>query len=279
MPLTRKTAAASTSFDVDKAADHLEILLKYANHFSWQKAFAQIPVLLSVIPQLKLAVTLYRNTLLSVQEGLRDGALTRQEASKELFSANLLLKEAYDVQLENLNSKKLTLQEKRTLLEDLHLNTLKVYDRNMNEVQTRLGREGLFLGFAPVLPLMSPPLDHSKLKALGIPSRVFADYVILERQFVVGVSQDYIKTTFGLGPRQTATPKQSTIILDEIRDLVRTRFRSKSLTEMAEPASWWGAQWMWFVSKGEFKQLRACTIADSSEVRLRVRSWSFPFKR
>ena len=105
MPLTRKTAAASTSFDVDKAADHLEILLKYANHFSWQKAFAQIPVLLSVIPQLKLAVTLYRNTLLSVQEGLRDGALTRQEASKELFSANGSLHDRFAVDVDTEHGK------------------------------------------------------------------------------------------------------------------------------------------------------------------------------
>lgn len=267
-------------FDREEAEDALELLFQFANHFQWTKAFAQIQPLLKAAPGIKQAVTIYRNTLLSVQEGLRDGVTTRQSASADLLRANIELKEAYSNYTEKLdsNDRNATPAEKWLLLDiDNTSNPLKVYDRNMNEIQTRINREGVFSGFVPILPIVSPQLDPAKLKKKGIPSNSYAGYTILEKQFIAGISHEYIRTNLNLPAKGVPSEKQTKLVVDEFRDLLLAKYRSRRFVEMSSPASWWGAQWLWFSTNTEYNVLKECTIVPNAVSSLKIKSWSFPF--
>lgn len=80
--------------------------------------------------------------------------------------------------------------------EDLskHKAVLDKFEATKASLQKRLAADGKVLAYAPVLPLCKPYLLDDKLSEHGIKASKLAHYTILERQLVLGIDNDVLKS-------------------------------------------------------------------------------------
>lgn len=276
-----KTQASSESIDHDAIEDALALASTAAKKLQFKVAQGHAQVLLSLFPGLKTALRTYTNTLTSINEGLTDGALTKKGAVTEAEMANNVLREAVHKATDALSQP--AKYDPDVLYKDLSQETLKVYDENMNSIQTTLNKRGLFVGYAPVLPIMQPPLDATKLKRAGIPSESFAGYTILKKEFVAGITAEELKKLMseqpGPGMSEAKKKKLEEEALVHFREAVEAKYKHLKLTQMGNVAGWWGAYWFWYATSAEFKVLKACTINSTAVSSLKISRWNFPFHR
>lgn len=266
-------------FDTQEAYELIEDLDRVARRFEWNSIGPVITRLITMLPGMKRSLYKYKNTVTSVREGM--DLLGPTAAKKELKQAYDELSFAMGVAIGGL-------QQKNTLPDDLahdvDFQVLKTYDRNMNEIQARIQKDGTFVGYTPVLALTSPQFSVTKLKSKGILASTFADYAILNKQFVAGISNDYIRAAM---PRMKTADKAAISkqfvktkdeILPEFKELVLKKFARLHLAEVADPSFWWDATWLWLVPSKEFEIMKSCTVVSNKVASLQVKKWAFPFE-
>lgn len=267
--------------DRDSIKDTFDLATKAAEKFQFKVAQGHLQVLLNQFPGIKTALRNYNNTLTSISEGLKDGALTRAGALIEVRSAGVELESAMSKAMDTLSQP--AKYDPEVLYKDLSKDSLKVYDKNMNEVQTKLNRSGVFVGYVPILPLTTPALDHSKLKAAGIPADHFAGYTILKKEFVAGIHRDEINKLLSeeITPSTSASKRKELEdeVIKHFQESVQAKYKHLKLVQMGELASWWESIWFWYAPASEFKLLKSCTIASATVQSLKIKNWSFPFNR
>lgn len=253
--------------------------------FKFNSAIAASRLLLQEIPGARASITVFINTVRSVDEGLNSGTILKPQASLELHDAIFHLRLGVVTQLDLINNPPPTSFED-ALKNDLSRDPLRAYEADKNKLQMAINKTGIFAGYLPVLPLSNPPLDAAKLVKAGIPASSFAGYTILNKQFVAGVSLDYILAHARTKGKQNqpvtvqhmlSGDKEAQAIITEFRETVQARYRSLKLTEMTEPHAWWGAIWLWMATPSEYRAMHACTINSTTVSSVKFRKWDFPF--
>ena len=268
--------------DFDQFNDTVSLATHAAGKFQFKVAQGHLQVLLNLFPGTRPALRVYNNTLTSINEGLRDQALTRAGALVEIKLANTKLESDLKKAMDSLSQPSKFDPEK--LYHDLSHESLKVYDKNMNEIQTKLNKTGMFTGYVPVLPLTQPPLNVDKLNRIGITADHFAGYTILKKQFVAGISRDQLikmrpKTKPGVIYTENQKKQLDEDAVQTFRDIIERKYAHLKMTMMGEPTSWWEAVWLWYAPTSEFKALKSCTINEATVQSLKIKGWSFPFHK
>jgi hypothetical protein len=269
------------AFDESEAYELVEDLNRAAQRFEWKTIQPTLSRLLTMLPGMKKVIYKFKNTVTSVREGLESDTLMQKAAKEELADAYKELSFSIGIAIGELKRGN-DLPEK--IANDLDTRTLKTYDKNMNAVQSRIQRDGTFAGYVPVLTITTPPLSVRKLNAKGILATNFADYPILNKQFVIGVSNDYVR---GLMPAMKTQDKEKISkafadtreqAIQEVVEIVSKKFSSMKLVQIAEPIYWWDATWIWMMNSKEMEMLKQCTIVDSKVLSFLIKKWSFPFE-
>lgn len=279
---SRDEADEGIVLDEGLVKDLLEQIEADSIRSKFNSVISSARLLLQEIGGAKASITKFINSVRSVHEGLNSGAITKAQVQLELKDALFFLRLGVVAQLDLIRNPPATSFEE-SLEKDLSRDPLKVYERDMNVVQTRLSKDGLFTGYVPVLPLSNPPLDAEKLQRAGIPATRYAGYTILNKQFVAGISLDYIlahtksKIKPGSEGRLISGDKEAQAIIQEFRETVQARFRHLKLTEVTDPHAWWGGIWLWMASGSELKKMHSCTINETTVSALKFRKWDFPF--
>lgn len=272
-----------TSVDEDAVRDVLERIRSEILQGKFNLAIASCRALLTTLPGAKSSAIAFINTIRSAVEGMSSGAVTKAQAKADLLAGIEDLKDSVQAILDLVKNPPASSFEE-ALDQDLSRSPLRVYDDSMNQVQTRLTRDGVFTGYVPIIPISGPPLDPDKLNKAGIPAARFAGYCILKKQFVAGLSLDYIRAHSSLpgknGVARRAKKEDSPEkIIQEFRETVLGRYRHLHLNEMAEPTSWWGGIWLWFAPSKEVALMHRCTISPVTVSSLKVSKWHFPFAK
>lgn len=273
---------ATESVDYDEVIDNVDMATAAALKFQFKTAQGYLNILLNLLPSLKPALRVYKNALTSIAEGLADEAITKTQATKELEGENNKLKIAAMKATKDAESDKPRFGE-QDLLKDLNRDSLKVYDTNMNQVQTHLNKHGIFAGYVPILPITQPALDTSKLKKAGIASDNFAGYSILKKEFVAGITSEALHKLIAAEKTIKTSPKseaaRTDAALEEFKKIIEAKYKHLKLVQMGEVTGYWGAYWIWYAPASLFKTLKHCTMGISGGDSLKLRQWSFPFKR
>ena len=231
------------------------------------------------MPGLKSSIQKFKNALTSIQEGVASEALSKAQAGLEL-------KESLDEFEDNFRSFVSALSvDKPSFDEELQSrltpDSLKVFSKDKDSLQRALLKSGVYVGYAPVLALAGPPFNPGKLQHAGIPAESFAGYCILKKQFVAGISLDYINahldTTVSGKKSKSKDTEQKSVLIDEFKEILTRRYRSLRLEDAAPPLSWYGAMWFWMVPASELQVWRDCTISPTKVGSVAIKKWSFPF--
>lgn len=267
--------------DVDKINDLVSTLQKELKTMAFNNAVQTLGQIMTEMPGLRASIKVIKNTVLSIQEGLEDKVLTKKAALEELKAAFEEFAEGLQTILDELTHEKPALDE--YLYQAIGTDPLKVFQGSMDKVQRSILKTGVFVGYLPILPLTGPPLDAIKLKKKGVPAQAFAGYTILEKQFVAGISLDYIRAhstpADGTGKKSKNKEASPEKILDEFRDVLKSKYGHLHMSELAPPISWWGAMWIWMATSKEVDVWKTCTINQTAVSSLKVSKWSFPFVR
>lgn len=278
-----KIVSSQISVDEDHVSNLMSDLISAIKKCQLEVAKSTINLLVASIPGLKNSAMTLKNAIVSATEGLRDKATTKAVVIADLTEEYNLLQESLSKILDNLRNPAPTSFEE-ALQQDLDRTSLRVYDKDMNVVQTRLNKSGVFTGYVPVLPISGPPLDAAKLNRAGIPAERFAGYTILNKQFVAGISNDFVRAnvqTVGKDGKKRESIREGDRqkILDEFVETVKARYKHLHMNLAADPHSWWDATWFWFLGSAEYRRMLSCTINDNTVQSLKVKKWSFPFVR
>jgi hypothetical protein len=281
---SRDEKDAGMVVDQDLVRDLLDQIDSDSLKSKYNSAISSARLLLQEIPGARSSITEFINTVRSVDEGTDAGAITKAQGTLELKDAIFHMRLGVVTQLDLINNPPATSFEE-SLQQDLSRDPLRAYDADKNKLQVALNKTGIFTGYLPILALSNPPLDAAKLVRRGIPASSFAGYTILNKQFVAGISLDYILAhNKAKGKKPTANvqhmlsnDKEAQAIIQEFRETVQARYKHLKLTEMTEPHAWWGAIWLWMSSSSEYKAMHACTINDTTASSLKFRKWDFPF--
>lgn len=272
-----------SSVDLERTNDLIKSLEKEMKSLQFKLAVHSLQEILTEIPGLRSSAKVLKNSILSVEEGLNSGVIKKVAAQIDMGQAFDDFAKNYAKMTTEFSSKKPAFDE--TLYQAVGHDQLKVYTGSMDKIQRAITKAGVFTGYTPVLPLTSPPLDATKLKRQGIASQTFAGYTILEKQFVAGISVDFINANV---PKAEALPNEKPTrkvkptetpekILSEFRDIILTRYAHLRLREMAQPMSWWGATWLWFATERELEIWKKCSINPTTVSSLKISKWGFPF--
>lgn len=275
------TTPVKATLDFEKIDDMVSSIAQAATKFQFKVAQGEMQALLTALPGAKTPLKVMNNTLVSINEGMRDGHLTRKGAAHEIELAITQFKDSIQKLSDSLSQP--SKFDPEVLYKDLSKDTLKVYDKNMNQVQVQLNHSGMFTGYVPVIPITQPPLDMAKLKAAGIAADTFAGYTILKKQFVAGITLEQLhkmapKAADPNTPREKAK-KLEEEALQQFREVIESKYRNLKLVQMGGQIGWWNAYWFWFVNSSEFKLMKSCTINSTTVQSLPVKSWGFPFHR
>ena len=270
-----------SSVDFDHINDTVQIAMKAAEKFQFKVAQGHLQVLLTSFPGLKAILRIYNNSLTSISEGLKDDILTRAAALREVQKANKEFEQGVAKNTDALSAP--PKYDPEVLYQDLSHESLKVFDKNMNQVQTELNKRGIFTGYCPVLPITQPPLDVTKLKAIGLPADTFAGYSILKKQFVAGITVEELHKMMSM-PHDVSMSEAKKKELEEeaighFKEIILAKYKNLKLVQMGGTHGWWSAYWFWFAPASEFRALKACTINSTTVQSLSIKNWSFPFKR
>lgn len=284
MPMFVATTArimATSPVDLEKINDLLISLRKESYAFQFKLAVHTLQEIITEIPGLKSSGKIYKNVLLSIEEGLNEKVLTKKRAQEDLSAGIADFTNAYNELAKGFTQTKSAIDE--VLYQAVGTDQLKVYEKNMDLVQKSIIKTGAFVGYVPILPLTGPPLDSNKLNRMGIAADKFAGYTILKKQFVAGISIDYLKdgtdiTTVDPKKRLAKGDSFDTIV-GEFKEIILSKYAHLHLTEIAPHISWWGATWFWFSTNAELSIWKRCTINENEVSSLKVRKWSFPFAK
>ena len=278
---SRNYPDAGVVIDEDVVKDLLDQIDDDVLKFKFNSTILDSRLLLQTVPGARATITVFMNSVRSVKEGTDSGMVTKAQAVLELKDALFHLRLGVVTQLKLIKNPPPSSFEE-SLDRDLKRGQLLTYEADKNTLQTRLNKNGVFTGYLPVLPLSNPPLDAAKLIKSGIPATGYAGYTILNKQFVAGISLDYIQAHTKSAPvtnvqKMISSDENAQEIIKEFRETVQARFRHLKLVEMTEPHGWWGAVWLWMASGAEYKLMHSCTISDRTVSTLKFRKWDFPF--
>lgn len=272
------------SVDDEQISELLEELHGACKTMKTNLARQIVSRILTLLPGIRQSSTVLKNAITSAEEGIRDKSAKKSEIIEDLLEEYDTYEEGVKTVLHNLRNPTPTTFEEG-LSQDLKRVSLDTYDKDKNQIQQTLLKTGIFTGYIAVLPISNVALDAKKLNRAGIPAESFAGYTILNRQFVAGISNDYIRERTVKKKREGKAParldkdkKAPAKILQEFHDLVVGKYRSLKLYQAAEPISWWDATWYWFIQPQMMETMRRCTIQDGPASRLIFTKWSFPYK-
>jgi hypothetical protein len=261
----------TSSVDVDSINALKISLTKEINSLHLKLAVSTISSLSTELPGLKSSGRVLKNVILSVQEGLQEGIIKKKTAELDLKKALAEFLEILEDYIRSLYEDKPSLDE--VLMQRLPKNVLQPYVAKKDQLQKAIIKTGTFVGYTAVLPLVRPPLDVSKLKRNGISATPFAGYTILDKQFVAGISNDFIYESILPGKKS----KEPSAALDDFREIILTKYKHLKIIEIAPPIGWYGATWFWMTTSKEVEIWKKCTINETSVSSIKANKWSFPF--
>lgn len=263
---------AATSINVEELQELFKDMNSDLRNGRLSSAQAVLKRMITVLPGLKKSANVLINTIVSVREGLASKEITKKTATEDLKSGIAEFQEALDAIIESVDvsdsSEEQVIDDLPSLLKD----QLTPYDSSANEIQVKLNKNGVFVGYAPVLPLCKPPLSKEALKKNAFPFKDFGGYLILEKQLVVGFSNDYIRQHLNKKDKEAT-------LLEEMLDTVKAKYRNMKLVEVGGLSGWYGAKWYWLLPESQLRLLRKSTIAGPNSSSFSVSKWSFPFFR
>lgn len=149
-------------------------------------------------PKARKAITVVWNEYLELNRKFRSGEVLRPEANKEVSYLCTKTAEAIFVAMavptadmpaeaddEYTDNFVFDLDKSKELL--------RKYDPHKEKMQQEVLKNSHVITYAPVLPLTKPFLQIDKLKAIGFQATSFEGYAVLEKQMVIGVSNENIK--------------------------------------------------------------------------------------
>lgn len=274
MPITRISppkqipVRSAERLSADEAIlDTNKMLWKAARNLRFNEAQADLSVILKYLPGFKAALRSISNNLISFKEGLETGDVTKKAYIEYLddtqpdFTARLeeFIQDQYK-QVDPIG------------IGDLTRDSLKVYDKDMNQVQQKLLKNGLFAGYLPVIPITRPPLSVPKLERVGYSAEAYAGYTFVKKQLVLGISRNLLA-------QHTSAKFKIDDVFKEFQESFLKKHGKSKYVAVGQPLSWWEARWVWLISPDELNLFKKCTIVDGTASGLVVSKWSLPFIR
>lgn len=136
------------------------------------------------------------------------------------------------------------------------------------ELNREVNKHGIYVGYAPVIPLTQSSVDIDFLQRKGLKVRAYEGYVILEKQLVAGMT---LETQGKISGLQKAPSKGNQKAYADFVDTVIAKFKNQRLVEIGNPTSDMSSTWTWLMPAKEFDLLGS---AMRSKV---VKSWGFAF--
>ncbi len=136
------------------------------------------------------------------------------------------------------------------------------------DLNREVNKNGVYVGYAPIIPIVQAPIDVNFLKRKGLKVRSYEGYAILEKQLIVGMTLDMQGKISGL-PHQSANKPSASY--EDFVDTVKAKFRSLRLVEVGKPRHEMSASWTWLVPAKELDW-----ISSSTKTRI-ITSWGFAF--
>lgn len=243
-----------------------------------QRVKTQVEQLGKLAKELREPLVRFYNAYLSIVDGLAIDDLSPTEAKRSLE------KDAHDFMaaLSSLTEEKTRADDSYKNRELLSKQFLRQAANNKNQLQTALIKKGVFVGYAPIIPLTKPNLVVEELVKRGIKARMYEGYPLLEKQLVAGISFDRQGRLLDPNDHQPVKvlPKakkaqQEEEFLKDFVASVKAKFPSHRLVEVGKPATWWSATWFWLVPEKELDAIRKATFGGGSS--LIVTKWGFAF--
>lgn len=155
----------------------------------------QLVLLQKQYPKSKGPIIRVLNRYLDLCRRFREGEILRPAANKiirEQYMPEILKEDPDDAIL-----------EKPAPISDDSLNPFngptefKKFTDVKDGLVKQVSEDGTVFSFAPIIPLTTPSLVPQQLERKGIPYSVFAKYVILDRQMVIGISHKELEKRSG----------------------------------------------------------------------------------
>lgn len=238
-------------------------------------AKASARLLSSNLPSLKKDCSFFINSLTSIQEGMADRSITKDEARKELSSS-----------VDDLSSKLEKILKKSAKFKEADDFKLGItvpsspsvdYTSEKTKLEASIESKGLFLGKSSLLPMTNPPLSEISLKDAGLKVDSFSGYVILRDQIVLGVSRDLLNNLVGSTKSEKEFQQKKAEILQKLKEKALNKFPNKKLVDSGLVVSWYESYWFWFMPTGYSKIFKQSTISPVEVSTFSLKKWSFPW--
>lgn len=151
-----------------------------------------------------------------------------------------------------------------------------------NQIQRALIQTGIFVGYAPIVPITQPNLVLESLTKKGIKARMYEGYPLLERQLVAGITMErqgkVVDPTKVIPNQKRVSDKkreaQHQANFDNFVESVKAKFPGMKLMQVGPANSWWSATWVWLIPEKEFDIIRKAAFGGST---FKVMKWGFAF--
>lgn len=226
---------------------------------------------------LRTDIVKFTNTYVSLAEELNDENISFERASRELVKAAALLKAGQESY-----TKKLKLKESQDHQHHIDEETTQLLKRNAKvrtELQSGIIAKGVYLGVAPVLPMVN--LNGETLRRAGVPCSSLSGYVVLEKQKVLGISRRYVNNQIEqmkeMGDKRLAKnlKKEPEVVNEVFDDLIQTWLaKHPGYTTVGTPCAWWEARWYWVIPTKELAFIRSAAYGGNFV----LNKWDFAFQ-
>jgi hypothetical protein len=268
---------AYSTVDDDVLAELLDSLSQSIKKEQYRTAVGVCQTILNTLPSTKSKSVAFKALLSGLISGLSDGSITKafakQQAAKYLGQYQVVVMDAMSALLKD-EEEKADSEEVVNVTPVLHPS-----DSSVAQMKMKLSKDNYFIGYSDILVITQPSLDVQKLNANGFGSRLISQYVILERQLIVGVNNLYLREQ---AEKRTGKLKKNenhhSEIYSDFIATVKAKFPSRRYVEPSPSSIQWNdASWSWLMTADQFQLLRSCQRGGG--IGLKVASWAFPFEK
>lgn len=279
-----KVSADSKPFDLEKLDnDSGELVQTMFNSIKQSKpdiarVRKQVENLGKYARDLRDSLVVLFNTFTSLVDEVAADDITPAEAKTQLQKvAQKFLVAVADLTEEKSRSD--TSFETRQLLNRQFLNRT-VEARS--QIQQALIKAGVFVGYAPIIPITQPNLMVDALTKKGIKARMYEGYPLLEKQLIAGITMErqgkVVDPTKSIPNQKRISEKKrvekNNMNFEAFVESVKAKFPTMKLVVVGPVNSWWSATWVWLVPEKEFDILRKATFGGGA---FKVMKWGFAF--
>lgn len=261
----------SHGVDAELALDLLNNLKTSASKMMLQTVLSAASRLQTLMPVLKKPLVILRNTLDGVSSALEDGSIKQAAAKRMTAEAVAAFEDQVKLQLSMLSR-----QSDQELKRELVVDSLNEYSVDLDSIKRKLINQPYFVGYTSVLPVVTPFLSMQALTDSGFQAELYHGYTILKKQFVAGLSTDYIRKRLESESDRKLTADD---VYNEFIDLIKAKHRGLNLVSLGNTVSVENCAFTWLMPDRQLRVLRTCTSAGRGSKNLNIKSWGFPFTR